>query len=173
MKVSLNKTQTSVHGSAALCWALSAFSVSWSFTQSVGLLGRGNSPSQGRYLHTEQHKQNKCTQPFMPRVVFEHTIPTIKRAKTVDALDRAAIVIGSKECISELNDGHSSHNLTLFSWPVIFCVILHSGFYLASYSDVCPRFGTVYLYKASHVRNMCYVVYCGLNYIWTEKTDLK
>jgi hypothetical protein len=26
------------------------------YTQSVGLLGRGISPSQGRYLHTEQHK---------------------------------------------------------------------------------------------------------------------
>jgi hypothetical protein len=26
------------------------------YTQSVGPLGRGISPSQGRYLHTEQHK---------------------------------------------------------------------------------------------------------------------
>jgi hypothetical protein len=26
------------------------------YTQSVGLLGRGNSPSQGRWLHTELHK---------------------------------------------------------------------------------------------------------------------
>jgi hypothetical protein len=26
------------------------------YTQSVGLLGRGISPSQGRYLHTDQHK---------------------------------------------------------------------------------------------------------------------
>jgi hypothetical protein len=26
------------------------------FTQTVGLLRRGISPSQGRYLHTEQHK---------------------------------------------------------------------------------------------------------------------
>jgi hypothetical protein len=31
------------------------------YTQSVGLLGRGISPSQGRYPHTEQHKQNKRT----------------------------------------------------------------------------------------------------------------
>jgi hypothetical protein len=30
--------------------------VSWSYTQSVGLLGRGIGPSQGRYLHTGQHK---------------------------------------------------------------------------------------------------------------------
>jgi hypothetical protein len=46
----------SIYGSRALCWALAAFSLSWSFTQSVGLLGRGISPSQGRYLHTGQHK---------------------------------------------------------------------------------------------------------------------
>jgi hypothetical protein len=30
-----------------------------SFTQTVGLLGRGISPPQGRYLHTEQHKHRK------------------------------------------------------------------------------------------------------------------
>jgi hypothetical protein len=35
---------------------LGRFSVSWSYTQIVGLLGRGISPSQGLYLHTEQHK---------------------------------------------------------------------------------------------------------------------
>jgi hypothetical protein len=36
--------------------ALAVFSVSSSYTQSVGLLGLGISPSQGRYLHTRQHK---------------------------------------------------------------------------------------------------------------------
>jgi hypothetical protein len=44
------------YSSAALCWALASFSVSWTYTQSVGLLGRGISPSQGLYLHTKQHK---------------------------------------------------------------------------------------------------------------------
>jgi hypothetical protein len=44
------------YGSTALFWALTAFSVSWSCKQSVGFLGRGISPSQGLYLHTEQHK---------------------------------------------------------------------------------------------------------------------
>jgi hypothetical protein len=39
----------------ALCWALTACSVSWSYTQPVGFLGRGISPSQGRNLRTEQH----------------------------------------------------------------------------------------------------------------------
>jgi hypothetical protein len=49
----------SIYGSTALYWILTAFSVSSSFTQSVGLLGRGISPSRGRYLHTGQHKHNK------------------------------------------------------------------------------------------------------------------
>jgi hypothetical protein len=44
------------YGSTALCWALAAFSVSWSYTQSVGLLGRGISPLQSLYLRTEQYK---------------------------------------------------------------------------------------------------------------------
>jgi hypothetical protein len=64
------------------------------FTQSVGLLGRGIIPSQGRYLHTGQYKRNKHTQTFMPLVGLEPTIPVFKRAKMVHALDRAATVIG-------------------------------------------------------------------------------
>jgi hypothetical protein len=44
------------YGSTALRWALAAFSVSWSNTQSVGLLWQGISSLQGLYLHTEQHK---------------------------------------------------------------------------------------------------------------------
>jgi hypothetical protein len=58
--------------------------------QSVGLLERGIGTSQGRYLHTEQHKQNKRTQAYMTRVGFEPTIPVFERAKTVLALARAA-----------------------------------------------------------------------------------
>jgi hypothetical protein len=38
------------------CWTLAAFSDSLFYAQSVGLLGRGMSPSQGPYLHTGQHK---------------------------------------------------------------------------------------------------------------------
>jgi hypothetical protein len=50
--------------------------------------------SQGRYLHTGQHKQCKITQTFMPRVGFEPTIVVFERAKTVlHALERAANVI--------------------------------------------------------------------------------
>jgi hypothetical protein len=64
------------------------------YTQSVGLLGQGISRSQGRYIYTEQHKQNKRTQTPMSRVRFEPTIPAFERAKTVHALDRAVTVIG-------------------------------------------------------------------------------
>jgi hypothetical protein len=64
------------------------------YAQSVGLLGRGISPSQSRYLHIEQHKQNKRTHTSMPRVGFEPTIPVFERAKTVHALDREATVFG-------------------------------------------------------------------------------
>jgi hypothetical protein len=96
------------YGSMALCWALAAFSVSWSYTQSIGLLGRGISTSQGLYLHTE-HKtetQNKWThiQMAMPRVGFEPTIPVFGRAKTVYVLDRAATVVGRYEVLqSKIN----------------------------------------------------------------------
>jgi hypothetical protein len=57
MKLLLEKKPTylSIYGSTALCWTLAVFSVSWSFTQFVGLLGRGVCQSQGRYLHTDIH----------------------------------------------------------------------------------------------------------------------
>jgi hypothetical protein len=64
------------------------------FTQSVGPLGRGMSLSQGRYMHTGQHKHNKRTQTSMPQVEFEPTIPVFERAKTVHVLDHATNVIG-------------------------------------------------------------------------------
>jgi hypothetical protein len=44
------------YGSTALCCALTAFSVSWSYIQSAGLLRQEISPTQGRYLHTGEHK---------------------------------------------------------------------------------------------------------------------
>jgi hypothetical protein len=57
------------------------------FTQTVGLLGRGISPSQGRYLHTGQHKHRLNAYTDMPRVGFEPTIPAFERAKTVQSSD--------------------------------------------------------------------------------------
>jgi hypothetical protein len=59
--------------------------------QSIGLLTRGISPSQGRYL---TQTQNKHKQISMPWVRFEYMIPVLERAKTFHTLDRAATVIG-------------------------------------------------------------------------------
>jgi hypothetical protein len=75
------------------------------FIQSAGFLGREISPSQSRYLHTGRYKHKiKRTQTSMPQVGFEHTTPVFKWAKTVDALDRAASVIGAKT-LRNLNYG--------------------------------------------------------------------
>jgi hypothetical protein len=58
--------------------------------KTVGLLGRGISPSQDRYIY----KQNKRTQTSMPWMGFEPMNPAFERAKTIQALDRAATVFG-------------------------------------------------------------------------------
>jgi hypothetical protein len=44
--------------------------------------------------HRKTQTQNEHTQTAMPPVGFEPTISVLKRAKTVHALDCAAIVIG-------------------------------------------------------------------------------
>jgi hypothetical protein len=64
------------------------------FTQSVEFLGRGISPSQGRYPHRTAQTQNKRIQASMPRMGFETTIPVFERAKTVHASDSVAALIG-------------------------------------------------------------------------------
>jgi hypothetical protein len=69
-------------------------------TQSVGLVGWGISPSQGRYLH----KQNKCRQTSAFCVGFELIIPLFQRAKTIHALDHAATVIGCESDYSSLSN---------------------------------------------------------------------
>jgi hypothetical protein len=85
-------------GSTALCCTLAAFSVSGSYTHSVGLFGQGISPLQGLCLHTEQHKHKKThtLQTCMPWVGFEPTISVFERAKTIHALNRPATVNGRK-----------------------------------------------------------------------------
>jgi hypothetical protein len=80
-------------------WALaSAFSF-MIILQTVGLLGRVISSSQGLYLNIAQHKHRINTythQTSMSWVGFELTIPASERAKTVHALDRSATVTGIK-----------------------------------------------------------------------------
>jgi hypothetical protein len=63
------------------------------FTQSVGLLGREISPSQGRYLlYRTAQTHNKRTQISMHPVGFEPAIAVFERA-----LDRAATVTGEQK----------------------------------------------------------------------------
>jgi hypothetical protein len=63
------------------------------FSQTVGLIGRVISPSQGRYLNTGQyeHRINIHTKVHV-RSGFEPTIPASERAKTAHALNRAVTV---------------------------------------------------------------------------------
>jgi hypothetical protein len=65
--------------------------------QTIGLLGRVISLSQGLYLNTGQHKHSINTytyQTSMPCVGFEPTIPASERVKAVHALDCWVIVTG-------------------------------------------------------------------------------
>jgi hypothetical protein len=62
------------------------------YTQLVGTLGRGISPSQGHLLHRTTQTQNKRTQTYMPRVGYETTI-------IFQDLDCAATVIGTRKCM--------------------------------------------------------------------------
>jgi hypothetical protein len=99
------------YGSTTLCWVLAAFSVSWSYTPSVGLHGGGISPSQG--LHTEQHKHRKkkhTIQTSMTRVGFEPRIPVVERTKTVLALDSAATVISIWHLYYHIRKGNNYNN---------------------------------------------------------------
>jgi hypothetical protein len=67
--------------------------------QSVGLLGRGSARRKVA-AYTEKHKQNKCRETSMPRVGLQPTILVYERAKTFQAWDRAATVIGtSTSCV--------------------------------------------------------------------------
>jgi hypothetical protein len=50
--------EISIYGSTVLLLELGRNVSFLIYTQSVGLLGREISPSQGRYLHTEHHKHN-------------------------------------------------------------------------------------------------------------------
>jgi hypothetical protein len=63
-KILRTVSNLSIYNSTALV-DLDRFFSFFIYTQTVGHLGREISPSQGRYLHTEQHKQNKRTQTSM------------------------------------------------------------------------------------------------------------
>jgi hypothetical protein len=56
------------------------FSVSWSYTQSVGLIGCGISPTKGLYLHTGLYN-HRINAYVVPRLGFEHTISVFERER--------------------------------------------------------------------------------------------
>jgi hypothetical protein len=124
-----------IYGSIILCWTVAAFSVSLSYTQSVGLLERVISQSQGRYLtHRKTQTQNKRTQTSMPRVESEPMIPAFERAKTVLDLDCAATVI-VKLLIQYLEMDH------LLLLPNCCHVIIHDNFSILFYSIQSSIYG--------------------------------
>jgi hypothetical protein len=95
-----------IYGSTALCWALASFSVSWSFTESVGLLGWGIIPSQGHYLHTGQH---------------EHRINTHKHLHASSGIQTHDPCVSAGEDSSCLRpyshyDWHLSYQVHKFQW---------------------------------------------------------
>jgi hypothetical protein len=65
--------------------------------QSVGLLGRVISSSQGLCLYTNTEKPYTQHKHYtsMSRVGFEPTVPASERARTVHVLDRSATVTGT------------------------------------------------------------------------------
>jgi hypothetical protein len=54
---------------------------------SVGFLGRGVGPSQGRYLHRTTQTPNKPRKTFMSQVGFEPKTASSEQVKTVDCLE--------------------------------------------------------------------------------------
>jgi hypothetical protein len=77
------------YGSSALCWTLTAFSVSWSFYAVGRTPWTGDQPvARPLPAHRTAQTQNKRTQTSMPRVGFERTIPVFEWAKTIHACPR-------------------------------------------------------------------------------------
>jgi hypothetical protein len=74
--------------------ALQPFVGPWPLFQFLDLYTVGRTPwtenhpvSRPLLIHRTAQTQNKRTQTSMPQVVFEPTIPVLKRAKTVHAFD--------------------------------------------------------------------------------------
>jgi hypothetical protein len=65
--------------------AANRLSYGTAYTQSVGLLGRGIRLSQGRYLHTEQHKQNKRTDIHASSGIRTHD-PNVRAGEEVSTI---------------------------------------------------------------------------------------
>jgi hypothetical protein len=66
------------YGSTAICWALAAFSVSWSHTQPIELLGRGSARRKGCYKQSKNANslQKDILMKMNPTLSFLQTITT-------------------------------------------------------------------------------------------------
>jgi hypothetical protein len=80
-------------------WPLFQFFDLFFFIQPVGLLGRVIIPSQGRYLHTGQHKHRINAYRHSCLKLDSNPRSAFGRAKTVHALDCAATVTGMYEYV--------------------------------------------------------------------------
>jgi hypothetical protein len=134
-------------------WPLFSFLIL--YAQPVGLLGRGISQSQGRYLHTEQHKQNKRTQTFTPWVGFESTITAFERAKPAHALKRAATMIAGRQTIRLLKYFRQSHqaNERLRSYRKTSYIIWQMQFSTKSHTEKRHTFSDKCSFRLSHLKS--------------------
>jgi hypothetical protein len=76
------------YDSTALRWVLAAFLAFSSYTQSVGFLGRGISPSQGLFLHTEQYKHriNELNTDFHALSGIRAHDPSVRASEDISCL---------------------------------------------------------------------------------------
>jgi hypothetical protein len=93
----------SIYGSTALVGP-------WPLFQFLNLHAVGRTPwtrdqtvARPLHIHKTTETQNKRTQTSITREGFEPTIPVFERAKTVQALERAATVIGSRTLLKGAN----------------------------------------------------------------------
>jgi hypothetical protein len=114
---------------------------------SVGLLRRGISPSQGRYLHRTTQTQNERRLLSMSWVGFEPTIPVFERAKIFHALerghrDRLLIWILSRELPGRSEENHQKSQYSQHPEQDSNLVLLNANSELCSYSNaICiPNF---------------------------------
>jgi hypothetical protein len=80
----------SLYGSTVLLLDFARFSFSCSYTQSVGLLGRGSAGCKAATYTQNNTKQMHAIQTSMPWVGFEPKIPAFERANTVHAANNTA-----------------------------------------------------------------------------------
>jgi hypothetical protein len=114
----------SVYGSYSPCGPWPLFQFLNLYT--VGRTSWDQPVSRPLPTHRTTQTQSKRTQTSMPRLEFEPMIPVFERMITVDALDRAASVIGMLLCIQINRNEYKLLQIHLFH--VITISMLRTGF---------------------------------------------